>query len=67
MKLNSSDNFPGMWIFFRTISQIAIVLLRMAARFTEKSMGSYEIRLVNDSEPVALFETKESEINIDKS
>lgn len=59
---------------------IAIALLRMAARFTEKGMGSYEIRyirdrekrevdftLVKDNEPVALFEAKESETGIDKS
>jgi hypothetical protein len=57
-----------------------MALLRMAARFTEKGMGSYEIRyirdrekrkvdftLVKDNEPVALFEAKESETGIDKS
>jgi len=59
---------------------IAMALLRMAARFTEKGMGSYEIRyirdrekrevdftLVKDNEPIALFEAKESGTGIDKS
>ncbi|MFH1992936.1 MAG: ATP-binding protein [Pseudomonadota bacterium] len=59
---------------------IAMALLRMAARFTEKGMGNYEIRyirdrekrevdfaLVKDNKPVALFEAKQSETIIDKS
>jgi hypothetical protein len=54
-----------------------MALLRMFARFTEKGMGSYEIRYIRDREkrevdftlgkdnkPVALFEAKESETGI---
>jgi len=52
----------------------------MAARFTETGMGDHEIRyirdmekrevdflLVKDNKPIALFEAKESDSNIDKS
>ena len=59
---------------------IAMALLRMATRFTERGMGNYEIQylrdrekrevdfaLVRDNKPVALFEAKESETVIDKS
>lgn len=59
---------------------IALALLRMAARFTENGIGNFEIKyirdrekrevdfiLVNDNKPVALFEAKERDTNIDKS
>lgn len=61
-------------------NMIAVALLRMAARFSETGLGSYEIRyirdrekrevdfiLIKDNSPVALFEAKESNTHIDKS
>ncbi|MDB9822895.1 ATP-binding protein [Deltaproteobacteria bacterium] len=59
---------------------IAVTLLRMAARFNETGLGSYEICyirdrekrevdfvLVKDNEPIALIEAKESDSRINKS
>ncbi|MFC1495731.1 DUF4143 domain-containing protein, partial [Thermodesulfobacteriota bacterium] len=59
---------------------IAVTLLRMAARFNESGLGSFEINyirdrekrevdfvLVKDNKPIALIEAKESNIKISKS
>ena len=59
---------------------LAVNLLRMAVRFTEIGLGNFEVfyirdkekrevdfALVKDNKPVALFEAKESDLNISKS
>ena len=59
---------------------LAVNLRRMAVRFTETGLGNFEVfyirdkekrevdfALVKDNKPVALFEAKESDLNISKS
>lgn len=72
------SNVPDAGCRFENL--LAVSLIKMAARFTETGLGTYEIMhirnkekleidfvLVKNNKPVALFEAKESDCNISKS